>query len=67
MAAVQALEKRRSAAEREFFAKMRVFARYLPQGQFEALVDGLQVRCEPALALTVGWGVCSARQAWRFF
>ncbi|GAB4822858.1 hypothetical protein N2152v2_009904 [Parachlorella kessleri] len=39
----QAADRRRSAAERELQARLRVFARYLPQDQFEVLAEGLAV------------------------
>lgn len=40
----QALDKRRTAAERELQGGLRVLARHLPQDQWEALADGIAVR-----------------------
>lgn len=37
----QALEKRWGQAEKEVHLRMRAFARYMPQGEHEALADGL--------------------------
>ena len=37
----QALDKKRSAAEREAAVRMRVFARFLPRAEHDALTDGL--------------------------
>lgn len=39
----QGFDKRRGAGEREMVGKLRVFARYLAQDDFEALADGLSV------------------------
>lgn len=39
----QLIDRRRSAHEKEVIGKMRVFARYMPHPQWEALSDGLMV------------------------
>ncbi|KAL4451456.1 hypothetical protein ABPG75_007118 [Micractinium tetrahymenae] len=39
----QAIDKRRTAAERELHGGLRVLARHLPQEQFEALAEGIAV------------------------
>jgi hypothetical protein len=39
----QAIDKRRSAAERELHGSLRVLARHLPQDQYEALAEGVAV------------------------
>lgn len=39
----QAIDKRRSAPERELHGALRVLARHLPQDQYETLADGLAV------------------------
>lgn len=41
----QAIDKRRSAAERDLHGSLRVLARHLPQEQYEALAEGLAVSC----------------------
>lgn len=40
----QAIDKRRTAPERELHGGLRVLARHLPQDQFEALAEGIAVR-----------------------
>ncbi|PRW56050.1 histone acetyltransferase complex component [Chlorella sorokiniana] len=42
----QAIDKRRSAAEREVHGSLRVLARHLPQEQYEALAEGLAEQYE---------------------
>lgn len=65
-ASPQAIDKRRSAAERELHGSLRVLARHLPQEQYEALAEGLAVSCWPG-----GWplarlvGLCRCSVAWR--
>ncbi len=49
----QAADRRRSSAERELQARLRVFARYLPQDQFEALAEGLAVGWPSPLCLSL--------------
>ena len=41
LVSVQAAEKRRLHGEKELHARMRVFARYMPQGDHDDLVDAL--------------------------
>ena len=57
---VQAAEKRRLHGEKELHARMRVFARYMPQAEHDDLVDALileqrlqhriQVRCRSCIS-----------------
>ena len=37
----QNLDRRRSPAERELYARLKAIARYLPQTEFEVLSDGI--------------------------
>lgn len=43
LASPQAIDKRRTASERELHGSLRVLARHLPQEQFEALAEGIAV------------------------
>ena len=54
--AAQAIDKRRSAAERELHGSLRVLARHLPQEQYEALAEGLAVSCGALQGLPVADG-----------
>jgi hypothetical protein len=56
----QALDRRRTAPERELFGNLRVLARHLPQEQWEALAEGLAVGAAAAVAVAA-----SCDWAWR--
>ena len=73
-AAWQAAEKRRLPGEKELHARMRVFARYMPQAEHDDLVDALvmqqrlqhriQARASPPVAHHKGHLVERAPSIW---